>query len=70
MSDFNAKMNSVDAYTKTEINNLLLTKTDDAEVYPAIDQKTNISDTYTKVQTATFLSAKADKTTKTGFLNV
>ena len=63
-------MNTVDAYAKTEINNLLLAKTDDLEVYGAIGQKANTSDTYTKVQTDTFLDAKADETTMTGFLNL
>ena len=54
VSDVNAKMNTVDAYAKTEMKNLLLTKTDDAEVYEAIGRKANTSDTYTKVQTDTF----------------
>ena len=39
-------------------------------MYEAIGQKANTSDTYTKVQTDTFLDAKADKTTMTGFLNL
>ena len=63
-------MNSVGAHTETEINNVLFTNTYDAEVYPAVDQKANISDTYTKMQTATLLDDKADKRTMTGFLNL
>ena len=70
VSDVNAKMNTVDAYTKTEINNLLLTKTDDAEVYPAIDQKRILAIRTLTLKTATFLHAKADTNTMTGFLNL
>ena len=45
------------------------TKADDAEAYEVIGQTANTSDTYTKVQTATYLNAKANKTTLSGFLN-
>ena len=63
-------MNATDAYSKTQMNTILSTKTDDSEVYPAIDLKANISDTYTKLQTTALLDVKADKTTINGFLDL
>ena len=62
-------MNVADAYAKSHVSTLLLSKTDDAEVYEAIAPKTNTSDTFTKVQTAIFWDAKADKTTANAFLH-
>ena len=63
-------MNITDAYSKTQMNTIHSTKTDDSEVYPAIDRKANISDTYEKLQTAALLDVKADKTTVNGFLDL
>ena len=39
-------------------------------MYPAVDLKANISDTYTQLQTAALLDVKADKTTVNGFLDL